>query len=134
MLSLPHGRLLLTIGWILIGAIVIGSLGPALPIRGVQYGDKLEHFSAYFGLTLWFAGLYPRRRLWAIALAFFLMGAMLEVAQGTLTTSRQMDIFDLMTNSIGIAAGVFVALLGLSEWGLRLESFLLRRRADRESA
>ena len=127
MLSLPHGRLLLTIGWILIVATIVGSLGPSLPQMGVRMSDKFLHFLGYFGLTLWFAGLYPRSRLWVIGLAFFCLGASLEVMQGTLTRNREMDVHDLMMNTLGIATAVAVALLGLREWATRLEGWLTRR-------
>lgn len=130
MLSLPHGRILLTIGWILIVATVVGSLGPSLPQMGVKMSDKVLHFLGYFGLTMWFAGLYPRGRLWVIGLCFFFLGALLEVMQGTLTRNREMDVHDLMMNTLGIATAVAVALLGLREWAVRLEGWLTRRSTD----
>ena len=126
MLTLPHGRTLLLVGWILVLCIVVGSLLPKMPKLDVSEGDKVLHFLGYFGLTLWFAGLYPRRQLWVIALGAFTLGALLEVAQGTLTAHRQMDLADLMVNTAGIVSACILALLGLSRWALRLESWLTK--------
>ncbi len=126
MLSLPHGRVLLVMGWILVIGIVAGSLVPSMPRMSFSQGDKVLHFLGYFGLTLWFAGLYPRRRLWIIAPGFFCMGALLEVAQGALTTHRQMDMRDLAVNTAGISCASVLALLGLSRWAIRLENWLTK--------
>jgi VanZ family protein len=133
MLSLPHGRVLLLIGWILVICTIAGSLAPGMPHVHVPQGDKIMHFLGYFGLTLWFAGLYPPRRLWIIALGFFLMGAVLELLQGMLTATRDMDILDLLVNTLAVGAACVLALLGLSQWALRLESWLTRRLARQES-
>lgn len=129
MLSLPHGRVLLIIGWLLVIFTIAGSLTPAMPRVSVSISDKLMHFLSYFGLTIWFAGLYPRKRLWIIAVAFFFMGAMLEVLQSTLTTRREMDIVDLGANTLGIVMACVFALLGLSAWAIRFEAWLMPRKS-----
>jgi VanZ family protein len=129
MLSLPHGRVLLILGWLLVAATVAGSLASNLPHVGVGGGDKMLHFLVYFALTLWFAGLYPLRRLWIIAVAFVLLGGMLEVLQGTFTRHREVDSLDFLANSIGVASACLLALVGLSRWAIRLEAWLTRRRA-----
>lgn len=129
MLSLPHGRVLLIIGWLLVILTIAGSLGPALPRVGISVSDEVMHFLGYFGLTIWFAGLYPRRRLWIIAAVFFLMGAVLEVLQGTLTTTREMDIVDLGVNTLGILMACVFALLGLSAWAIRVEAWFMPRKS-----
>ena len=126
MLSLPHGRTLLIVGWILVVCIIVGSLLPKVPTLNVAQGDKVLHFLGYFGITLWFAGLYPRRQLWIVALGAFTLGALLEVAQGTLTAQRQMDLGDLAVNTAGISCACILALLGMSRWALRLEAWLTR--------
>jgi len=132
MLSLPHGRVLLVVGWVLVISIVVGRLAPMLPNVGVKGGDKIMHLLAYFGLTLWFSGLYPLRQLWVIALGFFLLGATLEVLQAVLTAHRQMDIRDLAANTMGIAAASFAAIIGVRQWAERLESWLTRRTVRQE--
>ncbi len=121
MLSLPHGRTLLVIGWLLVAITVIGSLVPAGPDMGFHLSDKLRHFAGYFVLMLYFAGLYPRERHALVALAFFLLGAVLEVLQGTLTTTRDMNLADLAVNTLGIAVAFGVARLGLADWARRID-------------
>jgi VanZ family protein len=121
MLSLPHGRLLLVIGWILIMIAIIGSLTPELPSLGFTIGDKLRHFVGYFVLMAWFSGLYPRERHLLLAIAFLLMGAALELLQGVLTVTRDMDLKDLGVNLLGIATAFLLARLGLGNWARRLD-------------
>jgi glycopeptide antibiotics resistance protein len=41
---------------------------------------------------------------------------MLEVLQGTLTTTRYMDVIDLTANTLGIVLGFVFARLGLAQW------------------
>lgn len=121
MLSLPHGRALLVIGWVLIVLTVVGSLAPAGPALELSISDKVRHFAGYFVLMLYFAGLYPRERHGLLAVAFFLMGAALELLQGALTVARHMDVRDIAMNTGGIAAAFLLARLGLGDWARRLD-------------
>jgi hypothetical protein len=121
MLPLPHGRILLFIGWVLIAAIVIGSLAPHVPSLGLGISDKLRHCLAYFILMSWFSGIYPRDRHALLAVAFVLMGAALELLQGLLTSTREMDPGDFGMNLLGIAAAFVLARLGLGNWERRLD-------------
>jgi hypothetical protein len=134
MLSLPHARVWLILGWVLIAAIVVGSLIPQVPTFGIGISDKVEHFTSYFVLMLWFSGLYERRQHWLLALAFFLMGAALELLQGALTTTREMDIDDALTNGAGVMAAFLVARFGLSAWARRVEDLWTRGRRSREGS
>ena len=121
MLLLPHGRILLVIGWILIAATVYGSLAPDLPSLGFNIGDKARHFLGYFILMLWFSGLYPRERHLLLGVAFLFMGAALELVQGALTTTRDMDLGDLGMNALGIATAFQLARVGLGNWARQLD-------------
>jgi len=121
MLSLPHGRILLVIGWILIAVTIYASLAPDVASLGVRLSDKVRHFTGYFVLMLWFSGLYPRDRHLMLAVAFFLMGAALELLQGALTTARDMDIRDMVMNTLGVATAFLCARLGLANWARRLD-------------
>jgi VanZ family protein len=128
MLPLPHGRILLAIGWALIAFIVYGSLTPGLPSLVTSFSDKLQHFLGYFLLMIWFAGLYPRRQHWLLALGFFVLGMVLELGQSALTTTRQMDASDVLANTAGIAAGYVFAGFGLANWARWIEAWLTRNR------
>ncbi len=134
MLSLPHARVWLILGWVLIVTIVVGSLIPSVPTFGLGISDKVEHFTSYFVLMLWFSGLYERRQHWLLALAFFLMGVALELLQGALTMTREMDIDDALTNGAGVAAAFLLARFGLGAWARRVEDLWTRRHLSREDS
>lgn len=121
MLSLPHGRVLLGIGWLLILLVVVGSLAPAGPVLDLSISDKARHFLCYLVLMLYFTGLYPRERHGLLAVAFFLMGVALELLQGALTATRHMDLRDVALNTGGIAAAFLLARLGLADWARKLD-------------
>lgn len=121
MLPLPHARLLLFIGWVLIAVTVIGSLTPASVELGFRLSDKMRHFAGYFVMMLYFSGLYPRERHPLLALGFFMLGAGLEVMQGTLTKTRHMNALDLTANTLGIVVAFVFARLGLAEWARRID-------------
>jgi hypothetical protein len=121
MMSLPHGRILLLIGWILIAAVVVGSLVPDLPSLGLSISDKVRHYVAYLILMSWFSGIYPRERHVLLAVAFVLMGAALELMQGLLTATRAMELGDFAMNLLGIATALVLARLGLGNWARRLD-------------
>jgi VanZ family protein len=126
MLSLPHARIWLVVGWLLIAGVIVGELMPSVPSFGFGISDKVEHFSSYLVLMLWFSGLYERRRHALLALAFFLMGCALELLQGALTTTRDMDIKDALANGAGILTGFVLAGFGVADWTRRVEKFWLR--------
>ncbi len=128
MLPLPHGRWLLAIGWILILTVIVASLTPHLPAAVGKVNDKIQHFSCYLLLMLWFCGLYPRRQHWLLAVGFVLLGVVLEFLQGSLTLTRARDWHDAVANTSGIAAGFLLGGFGLANWARRLEAWLTARR------
>jgi len=133
MLSLPHARIWLVIGWLLITLIVVGSLLPHVPTFGVGVSDKVQHFGGYFLLMSWFSGLYERRQHWILALVFFLMGCAIEILQGTFTDTRDMDVRDALANGTGILAAFILARVGLANWTRRVESLWTRTVDSREN-
>ena len=133
MLSLPHARIWLVIGWLLITLIVVGSLLPHVPSFGVGVSDKFQHFGGYFLLMSWFSGLYERRQHWKLALAFFLMGCAIEILQGTFTDTRDMDVRDALANGTGILAAFILARIGLANWTRRVEGLWTRTADSREN-
>ncbi|NJY64143.1 VanZ family protein [Salinimicrobium sp. CDJ15-81-2] len=74
--------------------------------------DKLMHSGAYFGLgLLWMLfGIFsfPEknlfRRIIIISVAAVAFGIFIEVLQDTLTTYRQLDLYDVLANTIGVLA------------------------------
>jgi VanZ family protein len=123
--GIRYRRTWLLLGWLLILAAWIGSLLPAQVMHPVgRIPDKVQHAAVYCAMTLWFAGLYPKRALWRIAVAFFLMGCAVELAQGAFTSTREMDWHDVVANSAGIVLAVTIAGAGLAGWAVWLERAL----------
>jgi VanZ family protein len=106
---------------------MLASLTPAQNLPKMGTSDKLEHLAAYALMTLWFAGIYPRSRYIMIAIGMFLLGALIEGAQGSMGWGRQADVYDMLANTTGILAGLIAAWLGLGGWAQRVENLLIRR-------
>jgi VanZ family protein len=82
--------------------ILYATLAPSRYVPDLHLWDKLEHATAFFGMTFWFGGLVRRSRFWVLALVMSVFGAAIEVAQGTMGLGRDMDIHDWIADSIGI--------------------------------
>ncbi|MBN1140572.1 MAG: VanZ family protein [Deltaproteobacteria bacterium] len=109
-----------------VAVLVWLSLAPALPKipLGALSWDKMQHFLAYFVLTLlagWcFSPLFRSERLiWWGAFFFALaLGAIMELAQGLFSTVRSADLIDLIADGLGALAASLAALTLLpAKWG-----------------
>jgi len=94
-------------------AIALGSLlsidGEPLP--QVQFLDKIVHAIGYGVLAeswlLAYKHLIKRQvTIFWIGLSVFIYGIVIEVLQGTLTSNRQADIYDLLANFVGILTAI----------------------------
>lgn len=115
----PIGRMLaalrefrrprLWLGLWLLGWLLCVALSLAHPPRiGVDLpeGDKLGHFLAYGLLSAWSAWIFATRRARGLAaLALVALGIAMEIAQGTLTDDRMMDVNDAWADAIGVLIG-----------------------------
>lgn len=78
------------------------ALMPASSIpTSFQFWDKAEHFLAYAALALVGYLAFADRRA-RVALGLILHGALIEVAQSTLTATRSGEILDLAADSLGV--------------------------------
>ncbi|TVQ49846.1 MAG: VanZ family protein [Gammaproteobacteria bacterium] len=107
-------------GWLLLVFAVYLSLGPTSAVEQtwllpIPYNDKLGHFLAYCALMLWFAGVHRREHDLLVAQYLFLLGLMMELAQGSLA-HRSADFGDMLANTAGIATGLVLARLGVGRW------------------
>ena len=104
MKPLKHLAIWLTIGGMLVAAVVFFSLSPQ-PVGTMDlWGDKLHHLFAYFVLMFWFAQIYvPGRRHFYLAVIFILMGVGLELLQG-ISGLRRGDPVDVLWNVAGVLA------------------------------
>ncbi|MFW8691160.1 MULTISPECIES: hypothetical protein [Mesorhizobium] len=85
---------------------------PELQEFGIDIGfdnDKLNHASAFATLAA-LGGLgWPRHKI-TLVIFLALVGAAIEVLQGTTLIDRDLDVFDWVADCIGIAGGLVVAL------------------------
>ncbi len=105
-------------------AIALGSLLPGPLVAAVSGFDKLEHLVAYLLLALWLAGMVERRHYPGAALAALLFGALLEMAQGAMTATREPEWADVAANALGAGTALILARLGVGGWALRAEAWL----------
>lgn len=112
--------------WLAVLAVIVLSLMPPPPVALPQHGDKVEHLLGYGLMAAAAVQIYatPRARLLAGA-GLVLLGVLIELAQGALTTTRMADAADALANAVGVALGLATALTPWRDLLLRLE----RRRA-----
>lgn len=120
------------LGWALVLFITYSTLAPEQYVPNLHLWDKLEHASAFFGMTFWFAGLVRRRRYPVLGLWMLLFGGGIEIAQGVMGLGRDMDIHDWYADAIGIGVALLLAYMGLGEWLLYAERLLGLARESRE--
>ena len=101
-------------------SVIVVCLIPPPPIPVPENGDKVEHFLAYFVLAGSAVQLFRRGRplLW-VGLGLVAMGIGIEFAQGALTRDRMADPIDALANTVGVLAGLGVALTPLRDLLLR---------------
>ena len=109
--SFARPRLWQGLWWLGVVAVFAVCLLPAPDLPQVpQGGDKVEHLLAYFVLAVGAVLLHARRvTLWRPALGLWLMGVLIEILQGTLTTTRSADVADALADTIGLALGLSLA-------------------------
>lgn len=79
---------------------------PAVP-QVFQFWDKAQHAMAYAALAVCGCGAFPSRT-WRVAAGLLVHGALIEVLQGTLTSSRYGDIGDWFADAIGVSLGMLL--------------------------
>ena len=110
-----------TVLWVLaVLFVIVVCLIPPPPIPVPENGDKVEHFLAYFILSGSAVQLFRQGRplLW-VGLGLVLMGIGIEFAQGALTRDRMADPMDALANTVGVLAGLGLALTPLRDLLLR---------------
>ncbi|GGZ74136.1 VanZ family protein [Algibacter mikhailovii] len=80
-----------------------------LPDGGISFADKIFHCLAYALLTLfWFAvcawTLNVRKKSAFVSVIIFaiLFGIIIEVLQHTMTDYRELDVYDILANTLGV--------------------------------
>lgn len=101
-----------------IGGLLWSSLASHLPaVPRIFAWDKLQHLSAY-AILMFFSGNFFRallkhhRKGWITGFLFTIgFGFLMEIAQETLSTSRQADWKDFVANTLGAGLVFAIALL-----------------------
>jgi VanZ family protein len=89
-----------------------------IPDIGISFGDKIFHFLAYYILTLvWFYALFTKfnfkknKAILYAAIFSMIFGIVIELLQGSITTSRHSDVYDAIANTLGVVIAVLVLFL-----------------------
>jgi VanZ family protein len=124
LLPLRFPRLWSFLGWLLVTAVIVGSLMPGQALQSMQVNDKFMHAGAYFILMVWFAGFYRHAAYPVIATVLLALGLALDLLQ-LLTDTRSFDWYDVAMNSGGVVFGFVLSTLLLGGWCQRVEQRLL---------
>ena len=124
MLPLRFPKVWSALGWLLIAAVVVGSLLPSQAVQAVNLSDKVMHAGAYFVLMVWFAGFYRRGLYPLLAAVLLALGTALDLLQ-LLTPTRSFDWADVAMNAAGVGGGWVSSLLLLGGWCQHVERRLL---------
>ncbi|GGD83107.1 VanZ family protein [Planktosalinus lacus] len=119
--SLLAPKLLFTAALLYTCFIAYGSLvnTGSLPKLDYAVSDKLIHALSYFLLFIvWFFYLIFKsnkifyfKKTTFLCVIVFCYGIVIEVLQGTVTTVREADYYDVIANGVGILFGCFVVIL-----------------------
>lgn len=91
-------------------ALVVVCLLPGPDLPRVPVNDKLEHALAFALLASSAVQLFTRgRALATVAAGLLALGVGIEFAQALFTTTRAMELADVVADAIGIGAGMAVA-------------------------
>ncbi|HEV7713953.1 MAG TPA: VanZ family protein [Steroidobacteraceae bacterium] len=120
--KLRFGWLWWAVGWALIALTFRDSLERDVPSFAHMFpSDKILHYTGYFLLALWFAGVTHRKRYAIVGVLLICMGGLIEILQGAMNNGREADWFDFMANSLGIVTGLAIAYAGLGMWMVWVE-------------
>jgi VanZ family protein len=104
--------------------VVVQCLVPPKMVPDLHVSDKLEHAGAFWLMTFLYGGVLQRRRFPLLIGGMLLLGAAIEIAQGTMGLGRDMDFWDWVADALGVFAAVIPAYLGLDSWMLYIEQRL----------
>lgn len=86
--------------------VTILSLIPSTAVpKAFQFWDKAQHSLAYVALSITGSLAFPQRVILVFA-GLLAHGALIEIMQGTLTTTRFGDVFDWLADGTGILVGL----------------------------
>ena len=103
----PGNKWVIAAGWIVFAfsflIITMFSVQPVSAPSSQFQLDKILHALAYASLTFGMIFAWPKRSLVLIFTGAFVLGALLEIYQGTLGVGRTASIYDALANGVGSA-------------------------------
>jgi VanZ family protein len=126
--DLRLARLWWAMGWAIVVFITISCLEPPRYVPNLHLWDKLEHALAFFGMTIWFAGLVRRSRYPLVAFLLLIFGGGIEILQGAMRLGRDEDIMDFVADAVGVSIALAMVYLGLGAWTRWIERVIWRSR------
>ena len=102
------------ITFVLITIAIVGSLMPPQQIEQLTFSlsDKLIHALYYAVLTffwLFSTKTHTNKKYIKSGLSVFFFGLALEITQYVLPIQRQMDVLDVLANTVGISISILTA-------------------------
>lgn len=89
-----------------VALVTILSLVPSTSVpQAFQFWDKAQHSLAYLGLSITGSLAFPQRAK-LVCMGLLTHGAVIEIMQSALTTTRFGDAFDWLADGIGILVGI----------------------------
>lgn len=108
--------LIFSICFVILTYLLLMEMPPANNVS--PYKDKIEHIIAFGGVTFWGLMAFPARRM-LIVLGLTMFGAVMEVLQGLLTTTRQPSVYDWLADIVGIILAWTIVSLLVNWWKKR---------------
>lgn len=126
---LRRPRLWLGLWWLAIALVIVVCLLPGQDLPKVADGfDKVEHLVSFALLAMAAVQLYATRRALVVAaLGLVALGIAIELAQGSLTSTRSMDAWDAVADACGVLLGAASAWTPWRDVLLRLDAWLWPR-------
>ena len=123
---LKHRVIWTLLGYTWVAIVIYFSLVPNPPVISVaEFGDKLEHLTAYFCLFSWFAQVFQRRYFFIPAILLILLGVTMEILQG-LSGYRMFEYADMLANSMGVLIAWLLSYSKISELLIYFERVYLK--------
>jgi len=99
------------LAWSLI-AILYASLGPARFVPRIFFSYRLEHFAAFYLLTVFAAAGLPRMKLTHLGLGLVSLAVVLEMVRTLMPVHQLSSARDLLADVAGVTAALLPILVG----------------------
>ncbi len=115
--ALPLAR---AVFWLLCAVVFVAAVIPKEDHPPELFGwDKANHFAAFYTLSLFGAGAFPRRSLIVLGAWLSAFGGAIELVQALPFVHRDSDVMDWLTDTAGVMAALCPLLLAHWRSGYR---------------